>query len=159
MLIRRVQPKRYLGLRIVATLIDYTIYFVLYFLYIITVGDKTGDSSYEVTGWLFFPIPAFWFLYFVVLEGYNQATPGHDICKLVVVKSDGGKIDLIDALKRRILDLIDIFIYGIPGMIVICNTPKYQRIGDLFADTVVVKRSDVVETEVTFKSNTATDDD
>jgi len=150
MKIRRVEYTRYIGPRILATLIDYAIYFALFYLYISTFGQKTDAGSYEVNGLLVWPIPIFWFLYFVVLETYNQATPGHDICKLVVVKTSGEKIGLADAFKRRLIDPIDIFIYGIPALICICNTPKYQRLGDLFADTVVVKKSDFTETEVIF---------
>ena len=150
MIIRRVEPERYLGLRIAATLIDYGIYIILFFVYVTTFGDKDDQGVYAVNGALALPVFIFWFLYFVVLEAYNQATPGHDILKLVVVKTKGEKITLSDAFKRRVLDFIDITIYGIPAIICICNTPKYQRLGDLWADTVVVKRSDVTETELTF---------
>ena len=150
MQIRRVEPKRYIWPRIFATLIDYGIYFVLLYLYIIKFGDQTSDGTYEVNGLLFLPVPTFWFLYFVVTEAFNQATPGHDICKFIVVKANGEKIGLTDALKRRIVDPIDIFIYGIPALICIYKTPKFQRLGDLLAETVVVKKSDITETEVVF---------
>jgi uncharacterized RDD family membrane protein YckC len=119
-------------------------------LYIAAFGDNNDEGGKTVTGWFVWPIPIVWFLYFVVVETYNGATPGHDICKLIVVKADAGKISLGDAFKRRIVDFIDIFFYGIPALICICNTPKYQRLGDLFAGTVVVKKSDITETEVTF---------
>ncbi len=150
MLIRRVEPKRYIGPRIVATLIDYGIYTILFFIYIYCFGKETDTGSMEVTGILTLPIPIFWVLYFVVLEASNQTTPGHDICKLIVVKASGERITFSDAFKRRVLDIIDIFFYGIPALICISNTPKYQRLGDLFADTLVVKKSDVTETEVVF---------
>jgi len=150
MIIRRVEPKKYIGLRILATLIDYGIYIGLFFLYLYTFGEKTDDGSYQANGLAALPVFIFWFLYFVVLEAINQATPGHDICKLIVVKTDGEKISLGIAFKRRILDFIDIFFYGIPALICIYNTPKFQRLGDLFAGTVVVKKSDITETEVAF---------
>ena len=145
---RRVEPKRYIGLRIIATIIDYGIYFGLFYLYLYSFGDKT-ENGYELNGWLCWPIPIFWFLYFVILESYTQ-TPGHDICKLIVVKTNGENLTIGDAFKRRLLDSIDIFIYGIPALICICNTPKYQRLGDLFADTLVVKRSDLLIKEIVF---------
>jgi uncharacterized RDD family membrane protein YckC len=133
-----------------ATLIDYGIYITLFVLYVTTFGYRNTENGYTVTGWLFWPIPIVWFLYFVVLEAFNGSTPGHDICKLVVVKTNCEKITLADAFKRRIIDPIDILFYGIPALICICNTPKFQRLGDLFADTLVVKKSDIVETEVVF---------
>jgi len=152
MIIRKVEPKRYLGLRIVATLIDYGIYFIVVFIYIMMFGAQNDEGGYTVSGSLALIPIIFWFLYFVLLEAVNQATPGHDVLKLIVVKTKGDRISFTDVLKRRIVDMIDIAFYGIPALICICNTPKFQRIGDLWADTVVVKRSDIIETEVIFKS-------
>jgi len=150
MIIKKVEPKKYVGLRIAATLIDYTIYFLLFFIYLYCFGYRNDNGGMEVDGMLALPIFIFWFLYFVVVEAVNQATPGHDICKLIVVKTSGDKITLSDAFKRRIVDPVDICIYGIPALICIYNTPKFQRLGDLVADTLVVKKADIVETEVTF---------
>jgi uncharacterized RDD family membrane protein YckC len=150
MQIRRVEPKRYLRLRILATLIDYGIYFTLFYIYVSALGVTKSDGGFELTGWPVLLAPTFWFVYFVVLEAFNGATPGHDICKLTVVKANAEKLTLGDAFKRRIIDLIDIFFYGIPALICICNTPKFQRLGDLFAGTVVVKKSDITVTEVVF---------
>jgi uncharacterized RDD family membrane protein YckC len=150
MKITKVEPKKYLKLRIIATLIDYGIYITLFFIYIEFLGHPNDSGAMEVDGLLAFPIFIVWFLYFVVTETINQATPGHDICKLIVVRTSGKKITLSDAFKRRVVDMIDIGIYGIPALICINKTPKYQRLGDLLADTVVVKKSDVTETEVIF---------
>ena len=150
MIFHKVEYKKYVKLRAIATLIDYGIYFLLLVIYILCLGTKNNDGGIEVNGLLALPIFIFWFLYFVVLESINQATPGHDICKLVVVRSNGERITFGVAFKRRIIDLIDIFFYGIPALICIYNTPKHQRLGDLFADTVVVKKIDIVETEVVF---------
>jgi uncharacterized RDD family membrane protein YckC len=150
MQIRRVEPKRYLRLRIQATLIDYGIFFILLYIYTSGMGQPKSDGGSEVTGWPVLLVPTFWFIYFVVLEAFNGATPGHDICKLTVVKANAEKLTLGDAFKRRIIDLIDIFFYAIPALICICNTPKFQRLGDLFAGTVVVKKSDITVTEVVF---------
>jgi uncharacterized RDD family membrane protein YckC len=113
-------------------------------------GSQTDGDDYAVHGLLVLPVPIVWLLYFVLVEASNGATPGHDICKLTVVKANAQKISLSDAFKRRIVDPIDIFIYGIPALICICNTPKFQRLGDLFANTIVVKRTDIIETEVVF---------
>lgn len=151
MKIRRVEAKRYLKLRIAATIIDYGIYALLFFIYVYCVGDPAEDGSMKVTGLKALPVFAFWGLYFIGLEGYNQATPGHDVCGLIVVKTTGEEITFYDAFKRRIVDFIDICIYGLPALICIYKTPLHQRLGDLLADTLVVKKSDVTETEVVFK--------
>jgi uncharacterized RDD family membrane protein YckC len=145
-----VTPKPYLKLCSLATIIDYGIFFILFWGFVYSFGEETDDGTREIHGSLALVIPAFWFLYFVVLEAVNQATPGHDICKLKVVKVDGQKISLSDAFKRRICDLIDIAFYGIPAFICISKTIKHQRLGDLLANTVVIKLSDITEREVIF---------
>jgi uncharacterized RDD family membrane protein YckC len=145
-----VTSKPYLKLRILATLIDYGIFLGMSVVYIRTFGEKTEDNTWEMHGGMVCVVPVFWFLYFVVTEAINEATPGHDICKLKVVKADGHKISLSDAFKRRICDPIDIGIYGIPALICISKTPRHQRIGDILANTMVVKLSDIEEKEVIF---------
>lgn len=145
-----VVPKPYLKLRSLATVIDYGIFIIVFYVFVRSFGQQTDDGQWEVNGTLTLVIPAFWFFYFVVLEAINQATPGHDICRLKVVKPGGQRISLTDALKRRICDCIDIGIYGIPAFICISKTTKHQRLGDLWADTVVVKAADITETEVMF---------
>jgi uncharacterized RDD family membrane protein YckC len=145
-----VTPKPYLKLRTLATIIDYGIFMSLVWFYIYSFGEKTGDGSWQLQGLSVLLIPIAWILYFVVTEAVNQATPGHDICKLKVVKPDGYKITFSDAFKRRICDPIDIFMYGIPAFICISKTSKHQRIGDLLASTLVVKKSDIEEKEVVF---------
>lgn len=145
-----VTPKPYMKLRILATLIDYGIFLGLSVFYVYTFGEKTDDNTRVVNGGMALIVPVFWLLYFVVTEAVNQATPGHDICKLKVVRADGHKISLSEAFKRRICDPIDIGIYGIPALICISKTPRHQRIGDIFANTLVVKPADIEEKEVTF---------
>jgi uncharacterized RDD family membrane protein YckC len=123
----KVTPKPYLKLRSLATVIDYGIFWILFYIFVRSFGAETEEGHWEVNGSLTLIIPIFWFLYFVVTEAVNQATPGHDICKLKVVKPDGRKISLLDAFKRRICDPIDIFFYGIPAFICISKTSKHQR--------------------------------
>lgn len=148
MKIYQVTYKPYLKLKILATLIDYGIYVILFYLYVTLVGQQKADGSWEVTSLPALPVFLFWVVYFVGLEALNQATPGHDIFKLKVVKTTGEKIGFIDAFKRRLCDPLDILMYGIPAMICIKKTDKHQRIGDLFAGTFVVKKDDITETEL-----------
>jgi hypothetical protein len=61
MQIRQAEPKRYLGLRILATLIDYDIYIILFFIYVTAFGDKDDQGGYTVNGALALPIFIFGF--------------------------------------------------------------------------------------------------
>ncbi|GAB3934194.1 RDD family protein [Mucilaginibacter myungsuensis] len=150
MKIYHIQTRPNIKLRIIATLIDYGIYFTVAITYIMFFGEENGNGTTSVNGLAALPVFILWFLYFVVTEAVNQATPGHDICKLKVVGMKGEKIGFTQAFKRRVVDPIDLLPYGIPAFICINKTPKYQRLGDLFAETLVVKRSDIVEEEVSF---------
>lgn len=145
-----IKPKPYIKLRIIATLIDYGIYFVFFYTYVTVFNQSPVPGVSRVDGIMALPIFIAWFLYFVVIESVNGTTPGHDICKLKVIKVDGGKLTLGDAFKRRICDCFDILFYGLPAIICIKKTEKHQRIGDLLAGTLVVKRSDITETEIVF---------
>lgn len=145
----KANPQPHIKLRIFATIIDYSIFTFFLCIIFYAFGERTDDGWVVNEAPALF-IPAVWFLYFVVTESINQATPGHDIVKLKVVKSDCTKVGLGDAFKRRICDPIDIGIYGIPALIAVSKSVKHQRLGDMLADTIVIKSSDIIETEVTF---------
>lgn len=127
--------------RIWATLIDYGLYFLIVYTYMMFFGEMKSDGSQEVTGLLILPIVIFWFFYFVFLEGFfsYSATLGHQLFYLRTVQINGRQIDVEHSLKRHLLDPIDLFIFGIPGIIAIQSTDKNQRLGDLWAKTTVIK--------------------
>ena len=91
--------------------------------------------------------------YFVLFEWlWNGQTPGKRLMKLRVIREDGRPITFWEAMTRNILRLFDTFpgffipIYSI-GLITIFMNGRDQRIGDMFAGTVVVReRTDEVPT-------------
>ena len=91
--------------------------------------------------------------YFVFFEWlWNGQTPGKRLMKLRVIREDGRPITFWEAMTRNILRLFDTFpgflipIYSI-GLITIFMNGRDQRIGDMFAGTVVVReRMDEVPT-------------
>ena len=125
--------------RIVATIIDYGLTFAATFFYVIQVGHQNEDGSYQISGLPALVPMIFWFIYFPIVESIFNMTLGHYLLNLKVVKTNGQPIDFSASFKRHLLDPIDIFIFGIPAIISIGNTPKHQRLGDLWADTIVVK--------------------
>ena len=128
--------------RIIATIIDYTIIFLLTYLYIQFFGHDKPDGSREVNGILALPLFIAWFPYFVVIEACFGATLAHQAFYLKVLAIDRKEIEWIQAMKRHLLDPIDIILYGIPAIIAIKNTDKHQRLGDLWAKTIVVDTKD-----------------
>ena len=71
---------------------------------------------------------------------FNGASPGKKILKLQVVKIDGSAPSLGDYLTRWAMYLIECLI--MPGIALLCIifNKNGQRLGDLMAGTVVIKR-------------------
>lgn len=101
--------------------------------------------------------------YFVFFEWiWNGQTPGKRLMKLRVIREDGRPITFWEALARNLLRLFDTFpgfvipVYSI-GLITIFMSNRDQRLGDLFAGTVVVReRTDEAPTFAdTFSNPTA----
>ena len=141
-----IRPLRYktnLKKRIFATLIDYGLFYIFLFGFIFFFGTENEEGETSGTGPIGLIIPIVWFLYFVVVEWLFGGTIGHSGFYLKVVTFNRNNIDFTQALRRHLLDPIDIFsFYGIPAIVAIKNSEKHQRIGDMWAKTVVVDTSD-----------------
>ena len=83
------------------------------------VGHSNDEGDKTVSGLLALPIPIVWFIYFVVVEAAYGATLAHQGLHLKVLTVDKKEIEFKEALKRHLLDPIDIFVFGIPTIIVI----------------------------------------
>ncbi|MGE3466561.1 MAG: RDD family protein, partial [Pyrinomonadaceae bacterium] len=91
--------------------------------------------------------------YFIVFEWvWNGQTPGKKLLKLRVIRDDGRPLTLWEAIARNLLRIFDaapgfvIPVYSI-GLIVIFLSGRDQRVGDIFAGTVVIReRSDEAPT-------------
>ncbi len=102
--------------------------------------------------------------YFIVFEWlWNGQTPGKRLLKLRVIRDDGRPLTLWEAIARNLLRIGDavpgfiIPIYSV-GLIVIFLSGRDQRLGDIFAGTVVIReRSDEAPTFAETFSNRLTD--
>lgn len=136
------QYKPNLRKRILSTLLDYGLFLFITFIYVMYFGYNNEEGGKTVDGFLALPVPVFWFIYFVLIESFYGATPGHHAFNLMVLRIDRRKITFCQALRRHLLDPIDILFYGIPALISIKNSDKNQRIGDMWAKTIVVDITD-----------------
>ena len=137
------QYKTNLKKRFLASFIDYLIIFFITVLYIQKFGEITEDGAMAVSGIKVLPLFLIWLIYFVGIEGFQGATLGHKALNLLVLKENRKPIDYVDALKRHLIDPFDFFIWAIPAIIAIKNTDKKQRLGDLWAKTIVVDTTDI----------------
>jgi uncharacterized RDD family membrane protein YckC len=79
--------------------------------------------------------------YFVVFEWiWNGQTPGKRLTGIRVVKRGGMPLSPRDVLLRNLVRLLDYFpSYGLVGMVTFFGSANQQRVGDLVADTVVIR--------------------
>ena len=111
------------------------------------------------------------FILFLIFAGYfiffewlwDGQTPGKRLMKLRVIREDGRPITLWEAIARNLLRVFDavpgflIPIYSV-GLIVIFLNNRDQRVGDIFAGTVVIReRTDEAPTFAETFSNPIAD--
>jgi uncharacterized RDD family membrane protein YckC len=103
----------------------------------------------EAPKWM---IAAMIFILFLLFAGYfiffewlwDGQTPGKRLLKLRVIREDGRPITLWEAIARNLLRVFDatpgflLPIYSV-GLIVIFLSNRDQRVGDIFAGTVVIR--------------------
>jgi len=102
--------------------------------------------------------------YFIVFEWlWNGQTPGKRLLKLRVIRDDGRPLTLWEAIARNLLRIGDavpgfiIPVYSV-GLIVIFLSGRDQRLGDIFAGTVVIReRTDEAPTFAETFSTRVTD--
>jgi uncharacterized RDD family membrane protein YckC len=131
--------------RTIATFIDYGIYLVFFIWLVVNYGVPNDEGGYTLKNdpkglWIFLV----WFAYFPITESLQGQTLGKLILGLRVVTKAGNPISFSRAVKRRLLDFIDFFFFGIVAFLIVKNTPDHQRLGDLWAKTVVIGEGDVV---------------
>jgi len=80
--------------------------------------------------------------YFVLAEAIGGATLGKRLMGIRVVMADGSKLTVLGSLVRNLFRLLDelppMSLIPVVGLVVSSITRRRQRIGDLFARTVVV---------------------
>jgi uncharacterized RDD family membrane protein YckC len=168
-----------IGNRFLAVAIDHFIqYFTIFvvawgMLSLTSVGNPFQESDTqtvfsEMPKWTLAVLIIVVFLlfsgYFIFFEWlWNGQTPGKRLLKLRVIREDGRPITLWEAVARNLLRIFDaipgfaIPIYSI-GLVSIFSSRRDQRIGDLFAGTVVIReRTDEAPTFAETFSNPVND--
>jgi uncharacterized RDD family membrane protein YckC len=149
-----------IGNRFLAVAIDHFIQFLTMFVvawaFISWSGfgsrgfDQAADEVFrEMSKWtiaimiiVLFLIFAGYFIFFEWI--WNGQTPGKRLLKLRVIREDGRPVTLWESIARNLLRIFDnipwfvVPIYSV-GLISIFLSGRDQRIGDLFAGTVVVR--------------------
>lgn len=147
-----------IGNRFLAVAIDHFIQYLSIFLiaWAFVSLSGLGDSSLASGGLLSempkWTIAVLIIIVFLLFSGYfalfewlwNGQTPGKRLLKLRVIRDDGRPVTLWEATARNLLRIFDaapglvLPLYSI-GLIVIFLSGRDQRVGDIFAGTVVVR--------------------
>ena len=134
------KSEKFITRRIIAGIIDYSIIFAITSFYIYQFGEINSEGAYSVSGIKTFPIIIFWLLYICGTELTLDSTLGNYIAGLKPVDLETeSKINFKQSFLRHILDIIDMFFFGLVAIIIIKNSSESQRLGDLLAKTKVVK--------------------
>jgi uncharacterized RDD family membrane protein YckC len=128
--------------RIIAALIDYFLFSMAYAMLLLAFGHEEklddGRPIVALEGWLKTIPFIVWIVTFPVMESFEGKTVGKKLMKLQVMKLNGTRYSLLDSMKRRICDWVEFALFGLPAFLIANNTSLRQRLGDLWAGTVVV---------------------
>ncbi len=134
------------SVRMVAYLIDFVIRFFGTLVIGILIFSLTGFASPEFGYGLVMVVmfAAEWGYYTLFEWLLKGATPGKRMMGLRVVRTDGVPVDVVRSVLRNLLRAADIFpmAYG-TGILVMFFTGTSRRLGDLAADTMVIREEPV----------------
>ncbi len=130
------------GRRVGATIIDYVIIFAFTFWFIMTFGEPNDTGGKTVTGLPALVPMLFWFAWLIIPESIWGTTLGHSLNGLKIISFSGEKLTFAQAFKRRVCDTIEIsWCFGLVAFILSKNTQYNQRLGDIWAKTLVVDKN------------------
>ncbi len=141
-------PVAGIGYRCLAWLIDATLLFLFwvtaYFVFSLIVSDVLGlfrGLSGFVQTLLAVGIFATQWLYWTVNEVFfNGQTPGKRVMRIRVVRADGSPVGLYESAVRNLLRAVDFLplLYAV-GCITMLFNRQHRRLGDIVADTLLVR--------------------
>lgn len=130
--------KKQIGKRIFAGLFDYIIIYSFLFIFVHYFGETTAEGDKQVSGLpMLIPI-IFWGLMTIGAEQLFGRTLGNYAVDLKPISMENSKLTIVQSFKRHLLDPIDMLFFGLIGILLIKNTENNQRLGDIWAKTVVI---------------------
>ena len=135
-----------IGGRIVATIVDGLLFGATYYLLALAFGDirvegeaANWDGNLPI-GWAV-AYGLFVVAYYVLLEGYRGQTIGKMAAGITVVSEATGRPPGIGAaVARTVLRLVDGLLGYTVAFVVALTSAKRQRLGDMVAQTLVVRK-------------------
>ena len=137
------KTKPNLRARIRAGVVDYGIIYSYTIVIFYFFGEPDEGGGHSVNEWPGLSIMIFWFFMTIIMEQFFGGTLGNRLNNLEVWPKDSPRQDITfsQSVKRHLLDPFDLGLI-FPAIITIKNTEFNQRIGDLWAKTVVINKLD-----------------
>src|ERR671916_199072 len=132
------------GRRILATIVDAIVLGVLFAVMSVLFGESStqGTSVRFSTGT--FPTLGFFVLamaYYILTEGYLGQTLGKMLLGIKVIREDTGEVPgLGPAAIRSVMRIVDGLFSYLVAFIAVLASAKNQRLGDMVAHTLVVRK-------------------
>ena len=126
-----------------AGLIDYFLMCGMFYVICLYFGKYNGHG-YELDGFSSLSVILIWLLYMIVLELSFGGTFGNLIFNLKVISIHPKKTSLTfdQSFKRHLFDILEMWPFGLIGILLIKNTKYNQRLGDIWAKTIVIDIKD-----------------
>jgi uncharacterized RDD family membrane protein YckC len=139
-----IKTKANLGKRMGAGLIDYGIIFSFLALMFYFYGTQL-ESGLMLSGKPFYAVIFFWAVMTIGCEQLLGATLGNymfDLKPVSIIDFNQKNLSLSQSVKRHLLDIVDLWLFGLVALLLIKNTKYNQRLGDLWAKTIVIDTTD-----------------
>lgn len=132
------------GRRVLATIVDGIVLGILFTVMSVLFGSSSAEGG-AVSASLGGLASLVYFLiviaYYILLEGYLGQTVGKMLLGIKVVREGTGELPgLGGATIRTILRLVDGFFFYAVAFITVLISGKNQRLGDMAANTLVVRK-------------------
>ena len=143
-----------LGWRALAVLID-TVVIGAIFVVVLGVAQAAGalhldayrganPFAVSVPKWAYVALYGLLFIYYTAFELTRGATPGKMALGMRVTAADGSTAGVRAVVLRNLVRIPEAILYYLPAAVACMASAKRQRLGDLAARTVVLRRAPVV---------------
>jgi uncharacterized RDD family membrane protein YckC len=132
------------GRRILATIVDTIVFSVIFWVLALLFGSTSaegGSVAFSLGGLGSLIYLVVIFAYYTLLEGYLGQTLGKMLLGIKVVREDNGGVPGLGAAAiRTVLRIIDGILFYLVAFISVLATQKNRRLGDMAANTLVVRK-------------------
>ena len=132
------------GRRVLATIVDGLVLGLLFFVMSMLFGSSSaegGQVNASMNGLPFLIYLVLVVAYYVLMEGYLGQTVGKMLLGIKVVREDTGEVPGLKAAAiRTALRIVDGIFSYLVAFIAVLASAKNQRLGDMVAHTLVVRK-------------------